>query len=245
MKARNIIPDWPRGTSTSKPYNEHLPCWTFAKILRRRWSLADVAQLEDEQADRMRYHAAQARMMDDWHHSRSQATSVLAHKLFVGELSRPDFPKEKRWQAESPFVELVRAKSAERTKQIMERVYAGRPYYEPLEDHIWPTYGGITRNGGNGAYTTPSLTANWTPSDAGNITLKMLQDLYATTLHPTMAFPAFYRCHPETYEDFKRKLPEPPKDLQGIQFIGISIHQDPTVPLGEFWPPEGWKSDAD
>lgn len=245
MKARDIIPDWPRGTSTSKPYESDMP---LIVSWFRHWSPSDVAMLEDEADSDRRYHEAQDCMMEDWHRSRSQGTSVLTQMLFAGELSRPDFPAEKRWGAESPFVEMVRAKSAERLRQIVESVYAGRPYYELLEDHIWPTYGGITRQ----TFTTPGINSipNWTPSEAGNITLAKLQEAFDKVKHlqPNKMYPPYYRTHPATYQNMTTTLcnkPEKPDWLPDwINFSGIKIVPDPKVPLGEFWPPEGWKADA-
>lgn len=334
MKARDIIPDWPRGTSTSKPW----PSYPTVAAIGMYWSPRDRAMLEDEVDSDRRYHEAQACMMDDWHRSRSQSTSVLTHMLFAGELSRPDFPAEKRWGGESPIVTMVRERMEIATRDITNNVMAGRPYYEPLEEHHWPTYGGITRNSepfykqasadggsitlkmiqdvfsperlecerqqewdmrrqqaemlkpytgapfevyaaayrvaisGFGAPMHPeeykrmkaimdgwkpeakndavvNSVPNWTPSDAGNITLEKLQEAFEKVKHlqPNKAFPPYYRAHPATYRNLTAYLCNRPKRPDWwpdwINFSGVQIVPDPKVPLGEFWPPEGWRSD--
>jgi hypothetical protein len=85
VKARNIIPGWPRGTSTTKPYPTHP--FNFP------WGMSptayDAAMLGDERDSDRRYHEGQARMMDDWHRALGR-NSVLTHGLFVGKLRRAE-----------------------------------------------------------------------------------------------------------------------------------------------------------
>lgn len=239
MKARDIIPDWPRGTSTSKPYESEVPMWRIAAD----WS--EAAERINEFEDNRRYHAAQARMMDDWHRSRSQATSELTHKLFAGELSRPDFTEEMRHSSGSELVDELRGRMKVSTQAIIDGVLSGRHYYEPLEDHTWPTYGGITRN--SAPNSSLNSIPNWTPSDKGNITLEELQKQYEKVKHlqPDKMFPPYYRAHPITIANLIRYCDMEPKEPERITFNAVNIHEDTTVPLGEFWPPEGWKADAD
>lgn len=67
MKARDIIPGWPRGKSTSPGPDLYVsPFWT------RIWvhccpSPYDLAMLEDQLDSDRRYHEAQQRMVDQWH----------------------------------------------------------------------------------------------------------------------------------------------------------------------------------
>lgn len=242
MKARDIIPDWPRGTSTSKPYESNMSSvWWWPYL--RGWPREDRLKLLHEQAMEKEYREAQNRMMDDWHRSRSQSTSVLTHMLFAGELLRPDFPADNRWDSGSAFVDMLRQRSAERLEKMMKTVLAGKPYWEPLEDHTWPTYGGITRNSAPNSWL--NSVPNWTPSDAGNITLEELQKQYAKVKHlqPDKMLPPYYRCHPITYLRLLSQTNLEPKHVERMMFNAITVVEDTAVPLGEFWPPEGWKAD--
>lgn len=105
-----------------------------------------MARLEDDQADRMRYHAAQARMMDEYRTQTGRFDPSVAYAIpVVGFTVAP-----------SPAGDI--------TPSILNDEFArslgGRHYYEPLEDHTAPTYGGIMRNSAtNGTWNkTPPIT---------------------------------------------------------------------------------------
>lgn len=52
--------------------------------------------------------------------------------------------------------------------------------------------------------------------------------------------PPYYRCHPGTFYNLAAYLPKA-QMVKEPPFGAVRIEQDTTVPLGEFWPPEGWK----
>lgn len=63
VKARDIVRDWPRGTSSSKLYVE--TSWAL-QLGKLHWGVADTMKLiEDEVGDR-EYHEGQARMMEEY-----------------------------------------------------------------------------------------------------------------------------------------------------------------------------------
>lgn len=142
MKARDIIPGWPRGTSTSKPYGT------------------------DHTSG---YHKGQADMMDDWHRSGGQGTSALTHGLFAGTLTRPDFFSEGRWGLGM----VIRERMSRATQILLDGMYTGRHYYEPLEEHTYPTYGGITRG------DHPTIKGFEVPDEVGHITPKLINDFFS------------------------------------------------------------------
>lgn len=89
MKARDIITDWPRGTSTLKPFADN-PASSWLPWVVNELHQADFERFQEDALGDEAYHAAQARMMDDWHRSRGGSTSELAHGLFVGSLVRAE-----------------------------------------------------------------------------------------------------------------------------------------------------------
>lgn len=63
MKAREVIPGWPRGRSCSRPSGQDEPlCWMPWKFR----SPYDRAMFEDELDYERRYHARQQLMVDRW-----------------------------------------------------------------------------------------------------------------------------------------------------------------------------------
>jgi hypothetical protein len=60
MKARDIIPGWPRGHSTSAPFPTETPMWR----LGTDWG--EVADRLIDSEDNRKYHAEQERMMHEW-----------------------------------------------------------------------------------------------------------------------------------------------------------------------------------
>ena len=61
MKARDIIPGWPRGRSTTAPLfcRESIPSF-------QGWPLADITAFGDEFFADLRYHQSQERMMHEY-----------------------------------------------------------------------------------------------------------------------------------------------------------------------------------
>lgn len=66
LKARQIVPGWPRGKSTSQPYiSESNDLWWWM-IGRSEWCAADGYDLHWDMARNIRYHREQKQMLDWW-----------------------------------------------------------------------------------------------------------------------------------------------------------------------------------
>lgn len=102
-----------------------------------------------------------------------------------------------------------------------------------LEPSTWPTYGGVTRSANPEA-------ANWkfSAGDPTVLTLKKLTTMLEA-LPKMPKFPPYYRAHPITMSAMSAYLPRY-EDIPAI-FNSVEIREDPTVPIGEFLPPEGWE----
>jgi len=112
----------------------------------RSWSQVDRIKLLSEQAMEKEYRDGQDRMMDEWRTKTGRFSPPKSTDFEIAGFS-PNPPS----------------------------IYS-RHYYEPLEDHTWPTYGGITREG------VTMVNPNYTPSFNGDITVRMLQDELARSL---------------------------------------------------------------
>lgn len=174
MKAREIIAGWPRGASTSKSRLKYSAWWV---PYLRSWSQVDRIKLLSEQAMEKEYRDGQARMMDEWYHTGKVKTPTehlrefwgsgesFELKEFIEPSSAGDVTLEKIQKAygESKFG----AEAGVPDEYYFDFSNAGssinaRHYYEPLEDHTAPTYGGITRNSAtNGTWNqTPPFTVS-------------------------------------------------------------------------------------
>lgn len=108
-----------------------------------------------------------------------------------------------------------------------------------IEEHIWGTYGGVTRS------ASPEA-ANWklNAEDPSVLTLEKLTAM-VDTLPKMPKFPPYYRCNINTYHALKeqsaRKVPmsEFPEYMRHLSAVEVRV--DHSVPEGEFLPPEGWE----
>jgi hypothetical protein len=86
VKARDIIPNWPRGRSTTAPWPE--PCSIAAWLPWLKVSESDYRRFEEDALGDEAYHESQARMMEDWHRTGSMATSALNQFLADASVAR-------------------------------------------------------------------------------------------------------------------------------------------------------------
>jgi hypothetical protein len=86
MKARDLIPGWPKPRSTvcSTPYD----CSAMLRFGRCSWSSLDLERLCEDVVLNNNYHRAQQLMLDDFHsqYRRKTAQELRYFRFFSGEI---------------------------------------------------------------------------------------------------------------------------------------------------------------
>lgn len=86
MKARDIIPGWPRPKQTSVPYAPIAPWWFGTFAYRIPDDYVNMAcQYQHEQEANRRYHEEQQQMVDRWRREQVKLPEVRFHVMVTRE----------------------------------------------------------------------------------------------------------------------------------------------------------------